>query len=209
MLTSCTSFEEEENTPYLREQQRRITSKVVSCLKIPLTSMCVVVRTSFPGSRLRQFFPTSLPHELVFKSIEETLLQAVLKSFITVFIHCKITNKSFTIRLDYIYILLFLESNISTLMIYKQTYGCTFFHWDSCNCFFVCLHCVRSIARTVICDKLAWPISARLLNYTSYDLVIPSSIWFVRSIRIILTLLTVWFEQWLIFIIVCYFRTKT
>ena len=155
MLTSCTSSEEEENTPYLREQRRRTTTKVVSCLKIPLTSMCVVVRTSFPGSRLRQFFPTSLPHQLVFKSIEETLLQAVLKSFITVFIHCKITNKSFTIRLDYIYILLFLESNISTLMIYKQTYGCTFFHWDSCNCFFVCLHCVRSIARTVVCDKLA------------------------------------------------------
>ena len=196
MLTSCTSFEEEENTPYLREQQRRITSKVVSCLKIPLTSMCVVVRTSFPGSRLRQFFPTSLPHELVFKSIEETLLQAVLKSFITVFIHCKITNKSFTIRLDYIYILLFLESNISTLMIYKQTYGCTFFHWDSWNCFFVCLHCAQSIVRTVVCDKLAWPISARLLNHdASYDLVIPSSIWFVRSIIVILTLLTVWFEH--------------
>ena len=196
MLTSCTSFEEEENTPYLREQQRRITSKVVSCLKIPLTSMCVVVRTSFPGSRLRQFFPTSLPHELVFKSIEETLLQAVLKSFITVFIHCKITNKSFTIRLDYIYILLFLESNISTLMIYKQTYGCTFFHWDSWNCFFVCLHCAQSIVRTVVCDKLAWPISARLLNHdASYDLVIPSSIWFVRSVIVILTLLTVWFEH--------------
>ena len=195
MLTSCTSSEEEENTPYLREQ-RRTTSKVVSCLKIPLTSMCEVVRTSFPGSRLRQFFPTSLPHELVFKSIEETLLQAVLKSFITVFIHCKITNKSFTIRLDYIYILLFLESNISTLMIYKQTYGCTFFHWDSWNCFFVCLHCAQSIVRTVVCDKLAWPISARLLNHdASYDLVIPSSIWFVRSIIVILTLLTVWFEH--------------
>ena len=195
MLTSCTSSEEEENTPYLREQ-RRTTSKVVSCLKIPLTSMCEVVRTSFPGSRLRQFFPTSLPHELVFKSIEETLLQAVLKSFITVFIHCKITNKSFTIRLDYIYILLFLESNISTLMIYKQTYGCTFFHWDSWNCFFVCLQCAQSIVRTVVCDKLAWPISARLLNHdASYDLVIPSSIWFVRSIIVILTLLTVWFEH--------------
>ena len=196
MLTSCTSSEEEENTPYLREQRRRTTTKVVSCLKIPLTSMCVVVRTSFPGSRLRQFFPTSLPHELVFKSIEETLLQAVLKIFITVFIHCKITNKSFTIRLDYIYILLFLESNISTLMIYKQTYGCTFFHWDSWNCFFVCLHCAQSIVRTVVCDKLAWPISARLLNHdASYDLVIPSSVWFVRSIIVILTLLTVWFEH--------------
>ena len=93
-------------------------------------------------------------------------------------------------------------------MIYKQTYGCTFFHWDSCNYFFVCLHCVRSIPRTVVSDKLAWPISARLLNYASYDLVIPSSIWFVRSIRVILTLLTVRFEKWLIFIIVCYFRTK-
>ena len=64
----------------------RTTTKVVSCLKIPLTSMCVVVRTSSPGSRLRQFFPTSPPPELVFQSIEETLLQPVLKTFITVFI---------------------------------------------------------------------------------------------------------------------------
>ena len=48
--------------------------------------MCVVVRTSFPGSRLRQFFLTSPLHELVFQSIEETLLQPVLKTFITVFI---------------------------------------------------------------------------------------------------------------------------
>ena len=60
----------------------RTTTKVVSCLKIPLTSMCVVVRTSSPGSRLRQFFPTSPPPELVFQSIEETLLQPVLKTFI-------------------------------------------------------------------------------------------------------------------------------
>ena len=64
----------------------RTTTKVISCLKIPLTSMCVVVRTSSPGSRLRQFFPTSPPPELVFQSIEEILLQPVLKSFITVFI---------------------------------------------------------------------------------------------------------------------------
>ena len=64
----------------------RTTTKVVSCLKIPLTSMCVVVRTSSPGSRLRQFFPTSPPPELVFQSIEEILLQPVMKSFITVFI---------------------------------------------------------------------------------------------------------------------------
>ena len=64
----------------------RTATKVVSCLEIPLTSMCVVVRTSSPGSRLRQFFPTSSPPELVFQSIEETLLQPVMKSFITVFI---------------------------------------------------------------------------------------------------------------------------
>ena len=48
--------------------------------------MCVVVRTSSPGSRLRQFFPTSSSPELVFQSIEETLLQPVLKTLITVFI---------------------------------------------------------------------------------------------------------------------------
>ena len=64
----------------------RTTTKVVSCLKVPLTSMCVVVRTSFPGSRLRRFFLTSPLPELVFQSIEETLLQPVLKTFITVFI---------------------------------------------------------------------------------------------------------------------------
>ena len=38
----------------------RTTTKVVSCLKISLTSWCVVVRTSSLGSRLRQFF--ILPH---------------------------------------------------------------------------------------------------------------------------------------------------
>ena len=64
----------------------RTTTKVVSCLKVPLTSMCVVVRTSFPGSRLRRFFLTSPLPELVFQSIEETLLQPVLKTVITVFI---------------------------------------------------------------------------------------------------------------------------
>ena len=45
----------------------RTTTKVVSCLKIPLTSMCVVVRTSSPGP--------------------ETLLQPVLQTYITVIIH--------------------------------------------------------------------------------------------------------------------------
>ena len=64
----------------------RTMTTVVTCLKIPLTSMCVVVRTSSPGSRLRQFFSTSPPLELVFQSLKETLLQPVLKSFITVFI---------------------------------------------------------------------------------------------------------------------------
>ena len=64
----------------------RTTTTVVTSLKIPLTSMCVVVRTSSPGSRLRQFFPTSSSPELVFQSIEETLLQPVLKTLITVFI---------------------------------------------------------------------------------------------------------------------------
>ena len=47
--------------------------------------MRVAVRISSPGSRLRQFFP-HLPPELVFQFIEETLLQPVLNSFITVFI---------------------------------------------------------------------------------------------------------------------------
>ena len=43
-----------------------------------------------PRSRLRQFFPSYPPPELVFQSIEETLLQSVLKSFITVFIQCNV-----------------------------------------------------------------------------------------------------------------------
>ena len=87
MLTSCASSEE-ENIPYLHKnlvKTSRITTKVVSCLKIPLTSMRVAVRISSPDSRLRQFFP-HLPPELVFQFIEETLLQPVLNSFITVFI---------------------------------------------------------------------------------------------------------------------------
>ena len=62
----------------------RTTMKVVRCLKIPLTSMCSCENT------VRQFFPTYPPPELVFQSIEETLLQSVLKSFITVFIQCNV-----------------------------------------------------------------------------------------------------------------------
>ena len=56
------------------------TTKVLSCLKIPLTSMRFIanVRTSSPGSRPRQFFPFLPP--------PPSLLQPVLKSFITVFI---------------------------------------------------------------------------------------------------------------------------
>ena len=81
----------------------RTTTNVVSCLKISLTSMCVVVRTSSPGSRLRKFFilppfPTSPPPELVFQSIEETLLQPALKSFITVFIQCNVGLENKLIR---------------------------------------------------------------------------------------------------------------
>ena len=68
----------------------RTTMKFVRCLKIPLTSMCVVVRTPSPGPDFRQFFPNYPPPELVFQSIEETLLQSVLKSFITVFIQCNV-----------------------------------------------------------------------------------------------------------------------
>ena len=68
------------------------------CLKIPLTCMCVVVRTSSPGSRLCQFFPTSPSPELVSQSIEETLLQPVLKSFITVFIQCNLGLENKLIR---------------------------------------------------------------------------------------------------------------
>ena len=63
----------------------RTTTTVVTSLKIPLTSMCVVVRTSSPGFRPRQFFPTSPLPDLVFHSTDETLLHPVLKSFITVF----------------------------------------------------------------------------------------------------------------------------
>ena len=79
MRTSCTSSEE-GNSPYLRKFGHNIKNNDEG------RKLSVVVRTSFPGSWLRQFFPTSPPTELVFQSIEETLLQPVLKSFITVVI---------------------------------------------------------------------------------------------------------------------------
>ena len=86
MLTLCTSSEE-DNIPYLRKFSHNTKNNDNGCnLSQDTANMCVVVRTSSPGSRPRQFFPTSPPPELVFHSTDETLLQPVLKRFITVFI---------------------------------------------------------------------------------------------------------------------------
>ena len=84
MLTSHTSSEEEKIL-YLRKfaQNIRNYNEVLSCLKIPLTSMRFTA--SSENSRPRQFFP-SLPIPPSLNPLEETPLQSVLKSFITVFI---------------------------------------------------------------------------------------------------------------------------
>ena len=68
MLTSCTSSEE-ENTPYLRKFGHNIRNNDEGrkLSEIPLISMCVVIRTSSPG--------TGLSNPLI------------LKTFMTVFIH--------------------------------------------------------------------------------------------------------------------------
>ena len=63
---------------------------VLDFLQIPLTR-CVlivmqVVRTSSPGSRPRQLFPPPHPADWSLNPLRETLLQLVLKSFISVFI---------------------------------------------------------------------------------------------------------------------------
>ena len=87
MLTACTSSEE-ENTPYLRKSGHNIKNNDESRkLSEDTTDYHVCsCENIVPRSRLRQFFPTSPPPELVFQSIEETLPQPVLKTFITVFI---------------------------------------------------------------------------------------------------------------------------
>ena len=66
------------------------TTSFLSCLKITLTSMRVyrlqVVWTSSPGSRPPQLFPLPHPPDWSLDPLEETLLQPVLKSFISVVI---------------------------------------------------------------------------------------------------------------------------
>ena len=93
MLTSHTSSEEEKIL-YLRfrkfAQNIRNYNEVLSCLKIPLTSMRFTA--SSENSRPRQFFP-SLPIPPPLNPLEETLLQSVLRSFITVFIVTRLENK--------------------------------------------------------------------------------------------------------------------
>ena len=87
MLTACTSSEE-ENTPYLQKSSHNIKNndesrKVSEDTADQHVCSCENI---VPWFRLHQFFPTSPTPELVFQSIEETLLQPVLKTFITVFI---------------------------------------------------------------------------------------------------------------------------
>ena len=119
----------------------RTTTKVVSCLKISLTSMCVVVRTSSSDSRLRQFF--ILPHlptpRLVFQSIEETLLQPVLKSFITVFIQCNagLENKLIGLAKSIYYLISYsCVAHYSTLgMFWLHFWRCFHGTWWNESCF--------------------------------------------------------------------------
>ena len=86
MLTACTSSE--ENAPYLRKSGHNIENNDESRKLSEDTADQHVCSCEniVPRSRLRQFFPTSPTPELVFQSIEETLLQPVLKTLITVFI---------------------------------------------------------------------------------------------------------------------------
>ena len=87
MLTVCTSSEK-ENTPYLRKFGHKIKNNDES-LKLSEDTADQHVcscENIVPRSRLRKFFPTSPPPELVLQSIEESLLQPVLKTLITVFI---------------------------------------------------------------------------------------------------------------------------
>ena len=91
MPTACTSSEE-KNTPNLRKFRHNIKNNDEGRTLSEDTAdqyVCSCENT-LPRSRLRQFFPTYPPPELVFQSIEETLLQPVLKSFITVFIQCNV-----------------------------------------------------------------------------------------------------------------------
>ena len=65
------------------------TTKVLSCSKIPLTSMRFIASCEnvVPRFQTSQFFPSlTTPRTGLFNPLEETLLQPVLKSFITVFI---------------------------------------------------------------------------------------------------------------------------
>ena len=68
----------------------RTTMKVVRCLKIPLTSMCVVVRTPSPGPDFVNSSPPTHPLNWSFNPSKKLSLQPVLKSFITVFIQCNV-----------------------------------------------------------------------------------------------------------------------
>ena len=49
----------------------RTTTKVVSCLKIPLTSMCVVVRTSSPGPDFINSSPPPQPPNWSFNPLKK------------------------------------------------------------------------------------------------------------------------------------------
>ena len=78
-----------EKILYLRKFASGTTTKVLSCLKIPLTSMRFIASCEnvVPRFQTSQFFPSlTTPRTGLFNPLEETLLQPVLKSFITVFI---------------------------------------------------------------------------------------------------------------------------
>ena len=67
-------------------------------LKIPLTSMCVVVRTPSPGPDFVNSSPPTHPLNWSFNPSKKLSLQPVLKSFITVFIQCNVGLEDKLIR---------------------------------------------------------------------------------------------------------------
>ena len=86
MLTACTSSEE-ENTPYLRKFGQNIKNNAEGRKLSDTADQHVCsCENIVPQIQTLSILPHLPPPELVFQSIEETLLQPVLKTFKTAFI---------------------------------------------------------------------------------------------------------------------------
>ena len=82
MPTAFTSSEE-ENIPYLRKFGHNIKNndEVRTLSEDTADKYVCSCENTVPRSRLRQFFPTYPPPELVFQFIEETLFTASAEEF--------------------------------------------------------------------------------------------------------------------------------